>query len=184
MNMNHNNRTQLRDIIAQKSLINDQNFKLSSGASSNYFFNMKMTMFDPLGSNLIADNILDMLEPMNFDSVGGMAVGSVPLVTAISIKSHLRNRYYPAFFVRKEIKDHGVQTRIDGLIQPHTRVVLLEDVTTTGDSIMQAVNAVRAIGCVVDTVITVVDRLEGATSNLADKGITLLPLFTRVDFEN
>jgi orotate phosphoribosyltransferase len=121
---------------------------------------------------------------VDFDSVGGMAVGSVPLVSAISIKSYLRNRYYPAFFVRKEVKDHGVQTKIDGLIKPNTQVVLVEDVTTTGGSIMQAVNAVRDIGCEVRTVITIVDRQEGARDNLAYQGIHLEPLFLRNDFED
>lgn len=172
----------LRDIIATKSLIQGENFTLSSGAPSNYFFNMKMTMLDPEGSNLIADAMLDILDGMEFSSVGGMAVGSVPLVTSIATKSYLRSRHYPAFFVRKEVKDHGVQTKIDGYIEPNSRVVLVEDVTTTGGSIMRAVNAVREIGCEVDTVLTVVDRLEGARENLSAERIRLIPLYTKEDF--
>jgi orotate phosphoribosyltransferase len=173
----------LRDIISEKSLIRDQSFKLSSGADSSYFFNMKMTMLDPEGSNLIADAMLDILGTLEFSSVGGMAVGSVPLVSSIATKSLLRSRNYPAFFVRKEVKDHGVQTKIDGHITPNSKVVLVEDVTTTGGSIMRAVEAVREIGCAVDTVLTVVDRLEGARENLSAERIRLIPLFTRVDFE-
>lgn len=174
----------LRDLIAEKSLIRDQNFTLSSGAASSYFFNMKMSMLDPMGSNLISDAMLDVLDTLEFASVGGMAVGSVPLVTSIATKSYLRSRHYPAFFVRKEIKDHGIQTKIDGHIEPNTRVVLVEDVTTTGDSIMRAVEAVRAFGCEVDTVLTVVDRLEGARENLSKERIRLIPLYTRADFED
>ncbi len=173
----------LRDIIAEKSLIQDQNFTLSSGAASSYFFNMKMTMLDPQGGNLIADAMLDILDTLEFDTVGGMAVGSVPLVTSISLKSLLRSRNYPAFFVRKEIKDHGIQTKIDGHITPSSRVVMVEDVTTTGASIMRAVQAVREIVCAVDTVLTVVDRLEGARENLSRERIRLIPLFTKQDFE-
>lgn len=173
----------LRDLISEKSLLRDQHFTLSSGTASNYFFNMKMTMLDPMGSNLIADAMLDILDTMDFASVGGMAVGSVPLVTSIATKSYLRSRHYPAFFVRKEVKDHGVQTKIDGHVRPNTRVVLVEDVTTTGASIMRAVEAVRGIGCEVDTVLTVVDRLEGARENLSKERIRLIPLYTRVDFE-
>jgi orotate phosphoribosyltransferase len=173
----------LRDLIAAKSLKRDQQFTLSSGAASNFFFNMKTTMLDPEGSNLIADAMLDVLDTLEFASVGGMAVGSVPLVTSIATKSHLRSRHYPAFFVRKEIKDHGIQTQIDGNCTPGTRVVLVEDVTTTGASIMRAVEAVRAIGCEVDTVLTVVDRLEGARENLSAERIRLIPLYTKTDFE-
>jgi orotate phosphoribosyltransferase len=174
----------LRDLISEKSLIQDQNFTLSSGAASNYFFNMKISMLDPMGSNLIADAMLDILDTLDFDSVGGMAVGSVPLVTSIATKSYLRSRHYPAFFVRKEVKDHGVQTKIDGHCTPGSRVVLVEDVTTTGGSIMRAVEAVREIGCQVDTVLTVVDRLEGARENLSAEKIRLIPLYTQVDFED
>lgn len=173
----------LRDIIAEKSLLRDANFTLSSGVASSYFFNMKMTMLDPEGGNLIADAMLDILDTLNLDTVGGMAVGSVPLVTAISLKSYSRDKQYPSFFVRKEIKDHGIQTKIDGQITPNSRVVLVEDVTTTGASIMRAVQAVREIGCAVDTVLTVVDRLEGARENLSRERIRLIPLFTKQDFE-
>ena len=174
----------LRDLIAEKSLIRDQNFTLSSGVSSNYFFNRKMSMLDPMGSNLISDAMLDILDTLEFSSVGGMAVGSVPIVTSIATKSYLRSRHYPAFFVRKEIKDHGVQTPIDGHCTPGSSVVLVEDVTTTGGSIMRAVSAVREIGCEVDTVLTVVDRLEGARENLSKERIRLIPLYTREDFED
>lgn len=173
----------LRDIIAEKSLLRDSNFTLSSGAASSYFFNMKMTMLDPEGGNLIADAMLDILDTLEFDTVGGMAVGSVPLVTSISLKSYTRSKRYPSFFVRKEVKDHGIQTKIDGHIAPNSKVVLVEDVTTTGGSIMRAVEAVREIGCEVNTVLTVVDRLEGARENLSSERIRLIPLFTRMDFE-
>lgn len=175
-------KSQLRDIIAEKSWLRDQNFKLSSGLASNYFFNMKMTMLHPQGANLIADAMLEVLDTLEAHSVGGMAVGGVPLVSAIAVKSHHRNKSYPAFFVRKDIKDHGVQTKIDGHCLPNTHVVLVEDVTTTGGSIMQAVNAVRAIGCTVTDVITVVDRLEGARDNLAEQGIQLHAILTKDDF--
>ena len=72
---------ELRDLIAQRSLIKNQNFKLSSGLDSNYFFNMKMTMLNPQGINWITDAILDILEGLQFSSVGGMAVGSVPITS-------------------------------------------------------------------------------------------------------
>lgn len=175
---------ELRDLIAQRSLIKNQNFKLSSGLDSNYFFNMKMTMLNPQGINWITDAILDILEGLQFSSVGGMAVGSVPITSSITTKSLFRNKYYPSFFVRKEIKDHGFQTKIDGYCDPNTKVVLIEDVTTTGESILHAVNAVEQIGCTVDTVITVVDRLEGASLNLSSRGINLIPLYIKTDFEH
>ncbi len=177
-------RQRLLDIIKSKSLLRGSEYKLSSGQSTNYFFNMKTTMLDPEGSNLIADAILDILQSEgDLGSIGGMALGAVPIVAAICAKSYLRGEPISAFFVRKDPKQHGTKQLIDGHITRGTRVILVDDVTTTGGSVMKAVSAARDFGCTVDTVITVVDRMEGAAKNLAEQGINLVPLYTRKDFE-
>ena len=176
-------RDRLRVIIDDKSLLKG-GFKLSSGQQTDYFFNMKMTMLDPEGSNLIADAILDLLQDeQNLGSLGGMALGAVPIVAVVCSKSHLRGAPVQVFFVRNDPKQHGTRQQIEGYITQGSRVILVDDVTTTGGSVMKAVRAARDVGCKVDTVITVVDRLEGAKENLAKEGIRLVPLYTRRDFE-
>ena len=174
----------LREIIRTKSLMRGDSFNLSSGETSDYFFNMKMTMLDPEGANLIAEIILDCPELEGATSIGGLEMGAVPIVSVVSARSFYTTRAIPAFFVRKERKGHGTNLLIDGYLKADTRVVLVDDVTTTGGSVMKAIDAARGAGCTVDTVITVVDRLEGAKNNLRQKGIQLVALYTRADFED
>ncbi len=173
----------LRDIIARKSLSHGD-FKLASGASSGYYFDMKPTMLDPEGAGLIADLILDALEGERVDAVGGLAYGAIPLVVAVVQRSAQRGRPIPGFYVRKEQKERGAERLIDGNLVDGGTAVVLEDVTTKGGSSMRAVEAVRDAGCTVDRVIAVVDRLEGAADNLRANGVELTALLTREDFED
>jgi orotate phosphoribosyltransferase len=174
----------LKALIKAKSFRNGQ-FVLASGKTANYFFDMKPTMLDPAGSNLIANAILDKINTVcgDVDAVGGMATGGIPLVSVVCAISFMRGTPIPALFVRKATKDHGTERLIEGVLEAGWTVVMLEDVTTTGGSIMQAVRPVRAAGGHVHHVITVVDRLEGAIDNLASEGITLHPIFNRLDFD-
>jgi orotate phosphoribosyltransferase len=176
-------RQSLQAIINAKSF-RTGNFTLASGQSASYFFDLKPTMLDPAGANLIAGLILDRITDLNLTpvAVGGMATGGIPIASVVCSQSHFTARPMRAFFVRKETKDHGTENLIEGVLKPGETVVLVEDVTTTGGSIMAAVRAVRAAGCFVTHVITVVDRLEGAKENLAVEGITLDAIFTRRDF--
>ena len=169
----------LLEIIKQKSLLTVGGpFKLASGAMSDYYLNMKRTTFDPEGLNLIADIVYAMLRgEHDVDSIGGLEVGSVPIVTAVSMRSW-GSHPIAGFFVRKERKGHGTDELIDGNFRPNTTVVLFEDVTTKGDSVMQAVRAVREQGATVKKIITIVDRLEGAEKNLKQGGIHLDAIYT------
>lgn len=177
-------RGRLQKMIRDKSLLRGKAFKLSSGEESAYFFNMKMTMLDPEGANLIADLILDRPELKEVKAIGGLVMGAVPIISVVSARSYGTRHPIPAFFVRKELKGHGTNKIIEGHLESGTSVMLLDDVTTTGESVMTAVRAARNAGAIVDTVITVVDRLEGAEGNLSRDGIRLIALFTRRDFES
>ena len=176
-------RTRLRDIIAEKSLLKGS-FTLASGKASGYFFDMKKTMFDPEGASLAGELLCDLIAG-NADckAVGGLEMGAVPIAVAIALKSEERGRPIDAFFVRKEVKDHGTAKLIDGNFTPGSTVIVLEDVTTTGGSAMKAVSAVRAQGGKVETIVTIVDRLEGARENLKKEGLALVSLFTNDDFK-
>jgi orotate phosphoribosyltransferase len=174
-------RERLRQIIVDKSLMTGRTFTLASGKSSSFFVNLKQTMLDPEGSNLLAELILDVLEELGIRNFGGVAVGAVPLVASVCTRSYGR---FPVntFFVRKETKDHGAERQIDGYLEPGAEVLIVDDVITTGGSAMLAVEAVRARGCTVSKVLAIVDRQEGGRENLADEGLELISLFTRADF--
>ena len=115
--------------------------------------------------------------------VGGLAVGAVPIVSALVFHSASRVPIR-GFYVREEIKNHGTQKLIEGLVERGAEVVILDDVTTKGTSAMKAVDAVRQINCRVMKVITVVDRLEGASETFRREGIDFKPVFTTKDFMN
>jgi orotate phosphoribosyltransferase len=173
---------QLLDIIKRQSLLTKGGpFKLASGAMSDYYLDLKPTMFDPHGAALIGEIINSMLaEDRDVDAIGGLELGAVPIVAAVSALS-VRARPIKSFVVRKENKGHGTDKKIDGNFTPNTTVVLIEDVTTRGGSVMQAVRAVREKGATVKRIITIVDRLEGAAENLKKEGIAIEAIFTTRD---
>jgi orotate phosphoribosyltransferase len=178
------NRFELRrkafNLIKEKSF-SEGSFKLASGKVSNYYLDMKPTMFDPEGATVLSELILDRLQAMNIDYVGGLAVGALPLISTIPMLSARHGKPIPGFFVRKEVKDHGTMKLVEGLAEGDTlrgkRVVILDDVTTTGGSAMIAVQAATDAGAKVILVLSVVDREEGATEFYNEKGIPFEALF-------
>ena len=139
-------RQRLREIIRDRSLLQDRGFVLSSGRSSNFFFDMKRTLLDPEGAGLVADLLFDMIRGEDVDAVGGLETGAIPIVALLCARSW-PEKPITGFFVRKEAKGHGTDQRIDGLLDPGARVILFEDVTTTGGSVMQAAEQVRRLDC-------------------------------------
>jgi orotate phosphoribosyltransferase len=173
-------KARLLTIIKQRSFLKGR-FKLASGAMSDYYLDMKPTTFDPEGINLIAELIYVMLKGEHeISSIGGLELGAVPIITAVCARSWPEHPIN-GFVVRKEKKGHGTDKQIDGNFKPNSTVALFDDVTTKGGSVMQAVRAVRDQGATVKKIITVVDRLEGATANLQKEGIELVPIFTTAD---
>jgi orotate phosphoribosyltransferase len=162
-------------------VLEGREFRLTSGRASNFFIDLKRTMFEPEGASLLADLLFASIKDEDVEYVGGMEAGGIPIVAALTLRSW-PERPIRGFFVRKEIKGHGTDQRIDGLLERGSKVVLFEDVTTTGGSAMYAVDQVRRCGCTVVKVISVVDRLEGAKENFQAAGIKFEPLFTRRDF--
>lgn len=155
---------------------------LASGKESDFYFDMKPAMLDPDGADLIADLILQELQGVTADAVGGLEMGAVPLIAPVAMKSPAHGRYLPGFFVRKAVKDHGTQNRVDGNDIKGKSVVILEDVTTTGASAMDAVKAVEAAGAQVTLVISILDRGEGAAALYAEAGVPFKSLFKAEEF--
>ena len=158
-------------------------FVLVSGKKSKFYLDMKPTMFHPEGANLLAELIFERIQDLKPDYVGGLAMGAVPLVSAINLLSELRNQPISGFFVRKEVKDHGTGKRVEsaGPLKGN-QVVILEDVTTSGGSAMQAVKAVQAEGASVLLVLSMVDREEGAAEFFAKEKLPFDSLFRVSEF--
>ncbi|MEE9301511.1 MAG: orotate phosphoribosyltransferase [Alphaproteobacteria bacterium] len=175
-------RDRLREIIREKSMISGE-IKLASGRTSQFYFDMRPTTCDPEGSNLIAELILESLSGEHVDYIGGLEVGAVPIAACVSQKSHQTGRPIPAFYVRKNPKEHGTRKLIEGQIGKGAHVVLVEDVTTSGDSVLKAVEAARNFGCSVTKVITVLDRQEGAAENLASHDVSFVSLLSADEFD-
>jgi orotate phosphoribosyltransferase len=173
---------ELRDIIRQKSLrIGD--FTLSSGKKSSYYLDCRMTTLDPRGALLIGRLILERIRTQNIqaDAIGGLTMGADPMATAVAIVSSLEATPLSAFIVRKEAKSHGTQRSIEGYDgKPGSRVVVVDDVCTTGDSILKAADKAEEAGYKVVAAFCVVDREEGGTELIA-KRYPFYPLFTAKD---
>jgi orotate phosphoribosyltransferase len=178
-------RARLAEIIRKRSFGRGE-ITLASGRKSDFYFNLKPTMLDPEGAALLAELTYEALKDDNLDFVGGLEMGAVPLATAVAVASQAQGRPLPAFFVRKQAKEHGARKLVEGLAPGETlnakRVVILEDVTTTGGSSLKAIEAVRAEGAIVERVIVVVDRLEGAAETFKAAGIPFTAILTTADF--
>lgn len=177
-------RQRLKEILLEKSY-REGIFKLSSGKESDFYIDGKQTTLSAEGAYLCGKLIFEIMknnsEPIG--AVGGMTLGADPLVTAASMVSFLEKAPVPAFIVRKESKGHGTEQYIEGLknMPVGCTVALLEDVVTTGGTLLKVIDRVEAQGFKVGLVITVVDRQEGGAETLAEKGYPLKSIFTRAE---
>ena len=158
---------------------------LSSGKKSNFYLDLRTTLMRPLGQKLAGELLLAKLLASGapVEAVGGMAVGAVPLVSAVLSAAAHQDAATPlvGFFVRKEAKKHGLGRQIEGAFRSGMTVALVEDTTTTGGSTLEALEIVQAAGGEVARVLCLVDRGEGAAEAFAARGVKLEALFTRGD---
>lgn len=175
-------RQRLKELLLRKSYRKGI-IKLSSGRESDFYIDGKQTTLDAEGAYLCGRLLYEAIcrEGSSIAGVGGMTLGADPLVTAVSIVSYLEGEPMPAFIVRKEAKGHGTENYLEGAknLAKGAKVALLEDVVTTGGTLIQVIERVEAQGFEVGLVATVVDRQEGGAEALAAKGYTLHSLFTR-----
>jgi orotate phosphoribosyltransferase len=176
---------QLADIIFHCSFGRGE-ITLASGRKSNFYFDMKPSMLDPQGASLIAREILEEVTRVQGEYVGGLEMGAVPIAGAVCQHSFEIEKPVRGFFVRKQPKQHGAKKLVEGLPPGQTlqnkRIVVVDDVTTTGESAMLAVNACIAEGAKVALVISIVDRQEGAAEVFKARNIPFRSLFTASDF--
>jgi len=178
-------RARLAEIIRKRSFGRGE-ITLASGRKSNFYFNLKPTMLDPEGAALLAELTYEALKDDNLDYVGGLEMGAVPLAGALAQLSWMKGHPIAAFFVRKKPKEHGARLSVEGLTINESlegkRIVIVEDVTTTGESALKAVEAVREAGGDVALVLTMVDREEGASQTFAQAGLPFRWLFQASEF--
>ena len=159
-------------------------FILSSGRKSTYYLDGRIITLSAEGAYLIARIILDMIKDEKIEAIGGPTIGADPIVGAIAAVSFLEKKPIKTFIVRKAPKPHGKRQKIEGPnLSEGARVIILDDVATTGKSIVESIQVLRAEGFKVDTAITVVDRDEGAKEALAKSGCKLLSIFSHEDFK-
>jgi orotate phosphoribosyltransferase len=179
-------RQKLLDIIRRRSFREKGAFKLASGRISTIYFNLKPTMLDPEGARLIGAALATKAAELGADTVGGLEMGAVPLVSVTAEMSAVAGKPIRAIFVRKAAKDHGTQSLIEGLAEGENlsgrSVVVVEDVTTTGGSALKSVAILREAGASVTDVVTVLDREEGAGEAFSAAGIRLHALFRKTEF--
>jgi orotate phosphoribosyltransferase len=170
-------RNKLLDLFC-KLAYQEGNFILSSGQSSAYYINGKQVTLHPLGALAIGQILLSLV-PNDVQAVAGLTLGADPMVSAVSIVSALQNRPIPGLIVRKEAKGHGTQAYIEGPTLPAAaKIVVLEDVVTTGQSAMKAVTRLRDAGYIVDQVISLVDRQQGGAEYYQSMGLKFETVFT------
>jgi len=135
-------------------------FRLASGRESDFYVDVKQTVFRAEGARAIGELLCDRIEAADIHLVGGMALGAIPLVSATLSAAAARGYRLDGFFVRKDVKDHGTSQKLDGRFHGDDRIALVEDVVTTGASTLAAIEAVAAAGGRVVLIVTVVDREE------------------------
>lgn len=156
-------------------------FTLASGKESSYYINSKKAIFHSETVSILGEVLWDMTRDLNLQAAGGLEVGAIPMAAVMAARYHQEGRSLEGFFVRKEAKGHGSKERIEGVLKPGWRVGMLDDVLTTGGSVMQAISEVERAGGVVAAVICIVDRLEGARELLTPR-YNYMPIFTIRDF--
>jgi len=145
-------------------------FTLSSGRKSDHYFDGKRITLSPEGGYWVGKAVFDELAEIDVDAIGGLAIGADPIVSAVALVSHLEGKPIPSFIVRDIPKEHGTKRKIEGHLKEGSRVAIVDDVITTGGSVLRAIEAVEAVNCKVVKVIVLVDRHEGGSDRLKKEG--------------
>ena len=151
-------------------------FVLSSGAKSNYYFDGRLISLHPEGSYLLGKAILNAIRGTSITAVGGPAVAAIPIVTAVTLTSHIEEDSVEAFFVRPTAKDHGTERQIEGNLKPGSHVMIIDDVCTSGGSLFIAIDAVENLGCKIEKVMVVLDRKQGGREKIEARGYSLVSI--------
>ncbi len=162
---------ELIDELIRLKAVEFGDFTLASGKRSDYYVNIKRATTQTSFLKLVSKHMAPLAS--GYDKIAGVALGAVPLVVALALEVDL-----PFVIVRKEKKEHGTKASVEGSVVKGERIIFVEDVTTTANTLKNAIMTIRDLGGVVDRALCVVDRKEGAGENLKEIGVELVPLVT------
>jgi len=169
--------------LLEREALKKGSFVLSSGKTSNYYLDGRVITLSAEGAYLVGSIILKMIEGKGISAVGGPTLGADPIVGAVAALSQVNKKPLKAFIVRKLAKEHGTQRQIEGpLLEKGSRVILVDDVATTGKALIEAKQALDKIGVLAEEAVVIVDREEGASENLSRAGLRLVPIFSIREF--
>jgi orotate phosphoribosyltransferase len=174
-----NSRARLLELFKSRAVFFGQ-FTLASGKESPYYINSKKAIFNSEAVWRLGDVLYEMTRDLNIQAIGGPEVGAIPMACAAAMRYHEEGQSIEGFYVRKQAKSHGTREMVEGVIRAGDRVAIVDDVLTTGGSVLQAIQEVERIGAKVAAVLCIVDRLEGAREALAR--YSFFPIFTIRDF--
>ncbi len=167
----------LKQILIENSILRGK-FTLASGKESDYYIDARRTTLHPEGVYLVGEIFLEEIKKdSEITVVGGPTMGADPIVGSLLSASHRHDHPLRGFLVRKREKDHGTGKLIEGNLNPRDAAAIVEDVVTTGGSVVNAVKAVQDIGAEVRKVLVIVDREEGAREKFSDMGIEFYSIF-------
>jgi orotate phosphoribosyltransferase len=173
-----NSRELLKDQILTKAVVHGKVI-LSSGKEADYYVDLRRVTLDAVAAPLVGEVMLDLTKDLDFDAVGGLTLGADPVATAMMHVAGQRGRNLDSFVVRKAEKAHGLQRRIEGPDVKGRRVLAVEDTSTTGGSVMTAVEALKEAGAIVVGVAVIVER--GAAPLIKENGLKYLAAYQLAD---
>jgi orotate phosphoribosyltransferase len=174
-------KTKLLELILKKAFKYSEEpiFKLVSGRMSNYYFNCKAVALHPEGMYLIGNIIFDFTKGLNIKGIGGLTLGADPIAYAVAYTSYLKGRPVEAFIVRKAPKSHGTMQFIEGNIKKGDKVVIVDDVITTGKSTIEAITRAKEAGLEIVKVLAFIDRQEGGKEAIEALGYKVDSVITK-----
>ena len=178
-----NFKDQLKVLLVKKAIrySDTPDFKLASGRMSNFYIDCRKVTHNAEGKYLIGNIIFNMIEDLPIEAIGGLTLGADPIAAAVAYTAFLNKKPVNSFVVRKEQKEHGLKKLVEGDVQVGNRVVIVDDVITTGGSTIKAITAARAEGLEVKLVIVLVDREEGGREDITKYISAVRSLFTKTE---
>lgn len=176
----------LSELVRERSY-REGDFTLASGKKSKFYIDLKATTLHPEGASLIGVLVVEAIKRsgLAIQAVGGLTLGADPIATAVSVVGYQLGEFWPAFIVRKEPKGHGTARYIEGTenLTPYAKVLVLEDVITTGGSSLLAIERLKEAGYQPQAVLTIIDRQEGGREKLEAMGLLVISLLTLSDIQ-
>jgi len=181
--MHHTLKDRLKELLIEKSVKYSDTpvFKLASGRMSDFYVDCRKVTHNAEGKYLIGNMIFDLIQALPVDAIGGLTMGADPIASAVAYTAFLNKKKINSFVIRKERKEHGLKKLVEGDVQAGDRVVIVDDVITTGGSTIRAIEAAREEGLEVVKAVVLVDREEGGREEIVKYISSVEALFTKTE---